>query len=72
MNLDEYASYDGLGLGELVAKGEVTPKELARTAAAAIEAVNREPTPSSRPTPIASRASTRPRSATARSAACRS
>jgi amidase len=42
MKLDEYASYDGLGLGELVAKGEVTPKELARTAAAAIKAVNGE------------------------------
>jgi len=42
MKLDEYASYDGLGLGELVAKGEVTPKELARTAAAAIEAANGE------------------------------
>ena len=42
MKLDEYASYDGLGLGELVAKGDVTPTELARTAAAAIKAVNGE------------------------------
>jgi len=42
MKLDEYASYDGLGLGELVAKGEVTPKELARTAASAIETMNGE------------------------------
>ena len=42
MKLDEYASYDGLGLGELVAKGDVTPSELARTAAAAIKAVNGE------------------------------
>ncbi|MBN9259494.1 MAG: amidase, partial [Hyphomicrobium sp.] len=42
MKLDEYASYDGLGLGELVAKGEVSPKELARTAASAIEAANGE------------------------------
>jgi amidase len=42
MKLDEYASYDGLGLGALVAKGEVSPKELAQTAAAAIEAANGE------------------------------
>ena len=40
MNLKEYASYDGLGLAELVRKRDVTPKELAATAAAAIEAVN--------------------------------
>ncbi len=42
MKLDEYAAYDGLGLGELVAKGEVSPKELARTAASAIETANGE------------------------------
>jgi amidase len=40
MNLGEYASYDGLGLAELVRKRDVTPKELAATAARAIEAVN--------------------------------
>lgn len=40
MNLSEYAKYDGLGLGELVAKKEVTPKELALTAAKAIAAAN--------------------------------
>jgi amidase len=40
MNLEEYASYDGLGLAELVRKRDVTPKELAATAAAAIAAVN--------------------------------
>ncbi|KAB2918444.1 MAG: amidase [Hyphomicrobiaceae bacterium] len=40
MNLAEYAAYDALGLAELVAKKHVTPKELALTAARAIEAVN--------------------------------
>ena len=40
MNLSEYASYDGLGLAELVARKQITPKELAETAAKAIEAVN--------------------------------
>jgi amidase len=35
MNLAEYAGYDALGLAELVARKEVTPKELALTAAAA-------------------------------------
>ena len=29
MNLAEYASYDALGLAELVAKKQVSPKELA-------------------------------------------
>ena len=36
MNLKEYASFDALGLAELVAKKQVTPTELATTAAAAI------------------------------------
>ena len=40
MKVAEYASYDGLGLAELVAKKQVTPKELATTAAAAIETAN--------------------------------
>jgi amidase len=40
MNLAEYAAYDALGLAELVAKKQVSPKELAATAAKAIEAVN--------------------------------
>lgn len=40
MNLKEYASYDGLGLAALVTKKEVTPKELALSALAAIEAVD--------------------------------
>ena len=40
MNLTEYAQYDGLGLAELVAKKQVSPKELAQTAAKAIEAAN--------------------------------
>jgi amidase len=40
MNLAEYAAYDALGLGELVARREVSPKQLALTAARAIEAAN--------------------------------
>lgn len=40
MNLKEYSSYDGLGLAALVAKEEVTSKELAQTALAAIAAVD--------------------------------
>jgi amidase len=40
MNLAEYASYDALGLAELVAKKQVTPKELALTAAAAREKID--------------------------------
>jgi amidase len=40
MKLDEYAKYDALGLAELVAKKEVTPKELALTAAEAIAKAN--------------------------------
>ena len=40
MNLCEYSQYDGLGLAELVAKKEVSAKELAQTVAAAIETIN--------------------------------
>ncbi|MCC6198417.1 MAG: amidase, partial [Burkholderiales bacterium] len=40
MTLTEYARYDALGLAELVAKKEVSPKELAASAAAAIERLN--------------------------------
>jgi amidase len=40
MNLAEYASYDALGLAELVARKQVSPKELALTAAAAKEKVD--------------------------------
>src|SRR4029079_7681474 len=40
MNLKEYATYDGLGLAELVAKKQVSPKELADTALKAIETAN--------------------------------
>ena len=40
MTLTEYASYDALGLAGLVAKKQVSPKELAQLAAAAIAAVN--------------------------------
>ena len=38
--LTEYAAYDALGLAALVASGQVSPRELALTAAAAIAAVN--------------------------------
>jgi amidase len=40
MNLTEYASYDALGLAELVAKKQVSPKELAHTAVAAKEKID--------------------------------
>lgn len=40
MKIAEYAAYDALGLAELVAKKQVTPKDLATTAAAAIELAN--------------------------------
>ena len=40
MNLSEYSKYDGLGLAELVAKRQVSPRELAATALKAIEVAN--------------------------------
>jgi len=40
VDIAEYASFDGLGLAELVARGDVTPSELARLAAAAIKAAD--------------------------------
>jgi amidase len=40
MRLAEYAQYDAVGLADLVARRQVTPKELAETAASAIAAVN--------------------------------
>jgi amidase len=40
MKLSEYARYDALGLAELVAKKQVTPRELAQSAAAGIAAIN--------------------------------
>jgi amidase len=40
MNLTEYGGYDGLGLADLVARKQVSPRELALTAVAAIEKVN--------------------------------
>ena len=40
MKLDEYASYDGLGLAELVTRKEVSPIELAKTAQNAIKAID--------------------------------
>ncbi|MFO1169566.1 MAG: amidase [Hyphomicrobiaceae bacterium] len=40
MKLAEYAAHDATGLADLVARKEVSPKELARTALSAIGAVN--------------------------------
>jgi amidase len=40
ISLDEYARHDGLGLAELVATKQVTPRELADAALAAIDRVN--------------------------------
>ena len=40
LTYDEYAKLDGLGLAELVAKGDVTAGELLETAIARVEAVN--------------------------------
>lgn len=40
MELADYAAHDALGLGELVAKGEVSPRELALSAREAIAALN--------------------------------
>src|SRR6476646_6237782 len=40
MNLAEYASYDALGLAGLVADKQVSPTDLAQTAAAAIASIN--------------------------------
>lgn len=40
MRLDDYARHDALGLAALVGRGEVTPRELAATAAEAIAALN--------------------------------
>ncbi len=42
MNLSEYASYDALGLAELVRNGDVTSKELTELAASAIDQINPE------------------------------
>jgi amidase len=40
MNLSEYASYDALGLADLVRRKEVTPRELCHLALQAIETLN--------------------------------
>lgn len=40
MNTDDYAAHDALGLAALVRAGQVTPRELAASAANAINAVN--------------------------------
>jgi amidase len=40
MKLSEYVSYDGVGLAELVSRGEVSPQELAHTAVRACESAN--------------------------------
>lgn len=40
MNVSEYANYDGLGLGELIQRGEISRQELAGIALGAIETMN--------------------------------
>ena len=40
ISLSDYSSFDGLGLADLVARKEVTPKELLETAIAAVAKVN--------------------------------
>ena len=40
VDLKEYANYDGLGLAELVASGQVSAQELAQCAVSAVESVN--------------------------------
>ncbi len=40
MRLDEYVAHDGTGLARLLAKGEVTPRELGRCVEQAVAAVN--------------------------------
>lgn len=40
MTLDEYARYDALGLAALVKNGDISPRELAQTAARAVDAFN--------------------------------
>jgi amidase len=40
MDVKSYAAYDGLGLAELVRRGQVSPRDLADAAARAIEGVN--------------------------------
>ena len=40
IKLSEYSAYDGLGLAELVQRGDVTPKELLETALEGIEKLN--------------------------------
>ena len=40
MTLSEYSSHDALGLAELVARKQVSARELAQMAASAIDAIN--------------------------------
>lgn len=40
MRLDEYVTYDGTALGQLLAKGDVTPKELGHCVTEAVASVN--------------------------------
>lgn len=40
MRLDEYTAHDGTGLARLLAKGEITPRELGRCVEEAVAAVN--------------------------------
>jgi amidase len=70
LTLAEYAAHDALGLAALVESRQVSPKELALAAAAAIAAVNPASTPSSKPMPIGLTGSTSARSETGRFAVC--
>lgn len=40
MNLQEYSSFDGLGLAELIRKKEITKSEVAACAIKAIQTIN--------------------------------
>ena len=40
MRLDEYVTYDGVGLAQLLAKGDVSPRDLGRCITSSVAAVN--------------------------------
>ncbi|MER8692040.1 amidase family protein [Mesorhizobium opportunistum] len=42
MRLDEYVTYDGVGLARLLARGQITPRDLGRCVTQAVAAVNPE------------------------------
>ena len=45
MNLAEYSAYDGLGLAELIRRGETTPREIGRCVLAGVVVPHPEPCP---------------------------